>query len=168
MDQLGGITEDLLAQHQPHPGEQTLHPDDRENRTRRFGRRSFITGLTLACGVLINSLVIAIVGEHNTFVSPIGQLFAVLAYVAIAVTAASLIVVGGIERLGRGERSRARENRAAVAANQERLDLLIGLIGPLPGRLNAIEEVIAAVPAFGEGVELGATLRRQYVPDADR
>jgi hypothetical protein len=164
------------------PGEDTqnLRPrpaidsdaDKAEIRTQQVGRRMLIAGIV---GIPMPFLFClgAAVATDNNWGNPGAQLFAVLGVVVLALSFLGLLLAGAAEHRQRPLRTRQRENAGAVDRNRiliermaldhsERLDHIMGLIAPLPGRLNDVDQrldemaaAIKAVPDYGRGVEDG-------------
>jgi hypothetical protein len=168
IDDLGGNTEDLLALHRVLPAETTTHPGDREHRVRRFGRVNYVTGVTLGVAFMMFSLALALVTDHGAFTDPTARLFATLSFVAIMLVATALVLLGGLERLNRPQRSATRQVLAQLAVMREQLDVVLGPALVVPGLLAAIEKrldemtaTIAAVPDYGRGVVDGMQIRNE-------
>jgi hypothetical protein len=170
-DQLGGHSQDLRDLGMPLPAEKTLKPEDRDAEARKFGTRNFRFGIAIMVGGLISALVCAVASDNHLFHQPPATLFAMLALIVIEAIGAILIIVGAHERLARPDRAMTRkmlaqqqENASKVMAqvqeNAEYLETIMGLVSPLPARIQAMERVIARVPKYEEGVLLGAELRK--------
>lgn len=167
-DDLGGNTEDLITLRQALPAEADAQPEDREHRVRRFGRINYITGVVLGTAFMFNSLSMALISNHHAFNNPTGELFAVLSLIAITDLATALVILGGMERLHRPQRSATRQVLAQQAAIMEQLNFVVGAATVVPGRLAAIEQrlddmtgTIRAVPDYGRGVVDGMQIRNE-------
>ncbi len=161
MNDISGRTEDLLALHQPHPAEQAIPIDEREDHTRHFGKVCLGGGLTIGILNIVGSLSATIATESRLVPkTPAGAMLSTVAFVAITAIAAALIVIGGIERLNRPHRSAVRQALAGCSRVEDRLRLVAEQVAPLPGRLAAIERVIDKVPQYPEAVLDGIDLAR--------
>jgi len=175
MQQHGEETEDLRRRT---PIADNLDPPETE--VRRFGRRSLTAGLIIAPGTYVLCLVAAVLSGNKMWTETKGQLFSVLGLITLFTAAAALILIGGVERLQRPLRARQKQgvldidrNRIlierGVVDNQERFDVIMGLLAPIPGRLSAIEEAIVRVPDYGRGVIDGMQVRADALgQDGDR
>lgn len=153
-----------------------------EQLTQRRGNLCLVGGFATIALTLLANLGTVVVYRDQPFPNPQAKLFANLAFVTVMVLGASLVTVGWIERMLRGNRARQIAG-AAIAYDRgeqtdillkrhivdmqedrrefrQQLDVLMGMIGAIPGRLAAIEAALDRVPAYGEGVIQGITLGR--------
>jgi hypothetical protein len=174
VNQPGDSTQDLRA------GQVTgdSDADQAEKHTRRFGRRCLTAGLIIVSFTYLFALTAALLTSNN-WGNQDSQLFAVLGLITLLGGGTALILLGGIELLQRPVRARQRTGAAARDRNRillerlsydshERFDILMGLVGPLPGRLNEMvqrldqmTETIKTVPDYGRGVVDGMQVRNE-------
>lgn len=151
MHQHGEETHDLRRRRPPQDDFDPL-----ETRVRRFGRRSLTAGLIIAPGTYVLCLVAAVLSGNRMWTDTDGQLFSVLGLITLFTAAAALILIGSIERLQRPSRAREQQdsldidrNRVLIERgavdNQERFAVIMGLLAPLPGRLDAAERGLNAL-----------------------
>lgn len=182
----GTRTEDLATIHTAPPGIGT------GERIRRFGRRNYTTGITLAVSNIIGAFVVALLTEGKAFTSVYGVLLATIAHIAVMVLAGSFAIVGA-------QQATAERISADIDRNRRRLDQLAGQVhdqdltvrshvnaatnvfrvvetlperlekleAALTGRLDAVEKAIAKVPDYGQAVLDGIEMHRNAV-DPDR
>jgi len=136
----GENTRDILALRQAHPAEKNLQPGEREDDIRRVGRRDYILGTAVFLGTFVLALVIALISEQRVFETRPGQLFAVMALMALMALGGSLVINGRTERRERNQRASVRVALKEIAEMREQLHLAIGLVAPLPGRLDQTSE----------------------------
>lgn len=181
-------THDLTTLHQPHPAEHGLPPADTEEAIERFSRRALIAGCTLPVFTFGAALTAAILSDISLFTSPAGQLFAVLSVVALISLATGLLVIAGLERIARQQRTLVRRavtrvqvnadiadgNRKAIGRLDYRIANLITAVEQGSADLNAVKdelvqvrEKFAAVPDYGKGVIDGATMRANALGSDD-
>jgi hypothetical protein len=175
-DHTGGTTRDILALGEPHPAEHGHAPDEREDTTRRFGRRCFITGLSVITAAVFGAFALVIATEGPTLINPVAEMFGILTLITLIAAGVSLIVVGGVERLQRAQRASSRRTLGEARRANERLDVFVGTVSALPGRVEALtrevrcmQDALARVPDYGRGVIDGVQVRADALgPDADR
>ncbi|WP_433730760.1 hypothetical protein ACQP2Y_20945 [Actinoplanes sp. CA-051413] len=158
-DTLGANTRDILALGHQHPAEHQLTDDERETRTRKFGHRCFFAGAGIDIAAVVGSLFLTLSTEGPTVVNPTAQMFGVFTLIALIVSGASLVVVSGVERLQRPQRTMARLVLAETRRAHQRLDTLIATLGAIPDRMDTLEKAIEKVPGYTEGVIHGVQLR---------
>lgn len=185
MDDLRQDTRDLLTLDRPHPTEADLADDDRENRTRRYGRWCRRIGLTTIIGAFGTSLAVALLSEHRAFNQPAAQALANLALCAILVAGSIVASAGFQERRERPLRAMMRHMLAAeeqrctehatqsrqIARLQERAEASISdSAGQIQAALFGLQSQVAQVADYGKGVADGLKLGRQGagLDDLDR
>lgn len=158
-DDLGGDSRDLRTRGIPDPAEAALNPADRETRIQRTDRRTLIGGVTIIVGALIGSLSLAIATDGPTFHNPVSQMYGVLTLITIVATGGILIAVGATGRRQRLERAMMRELMRKLQANADRLEVVMGIVAAIPGRLDAVEQALGDVPNYGKGIIDGVQMR---------
>ncbi|HEY6117702.1 MAG TPA: hypothetical protein VI172_17240 [Candidatus Dormibacteraeota bacterium] len=161
IDDIGGTSRDLRTLGLPDPAEAHLKPGDTEDDTRTRGRRSLVIGCTLAGTGLIGSLIAAVIGGYSPSISPNVRLFVTLAVIAMSCAGTGFIVDGLTERRDRVARATAREQIRMIADNTARIDVIMGLVGAIPARLDAMEKTLKDVPDYGKGVIDGVQMRAE-------
>lgn len=175
-DDTGGTTGDILALGLPHPAERNLPADDRETRMRRFGRRALFAGITIHVVTILGALTISISTEGPTLTNPVAQMFGTFVIVVLMAAGAVLVALGGAERLQRPQRAMLRHTLTEARRANERLDVFVGTVAALPGRVEALtrevrtmQDALARVPDYGRGVIDGVQVRADALgPDTDR
>jgi hypothetical protein len=171
----GQQTEDL------HQHTRTPPPGRDETRDRRYSRRALTAGITLGATTYVASLIAAVASDQGMFASRPAQLFGILGLVLLSNLAGALVVLGGTVVQLRSvnvridaaavEAARLRQQVASGAEdNRERFDVLMGLLGPVAGRLDQVaesvgklEHAVAATPGYATGVEHGLKLRKDLI-----
>jgi hypothetical protein len=170
-------------------------PDAAEHRARRTGRRNRAAGITICVGTAIAAQSAAIISQQQMFSNRAAELFAILTLLTLINLGVAFIIIGGIERITRPIRARQKHLTAEVdgvahdkAALEEAMQVALAHHSAVLGRLTAVEEVVAPiseqlaaiherleevqkvidkVPAYGEGVIHGLTLRQDTIGDDD-
>lgn len=158
---LGGDSRDLRALGIPEPAEMHLQTRDRETRIRRTDRWALISGVTIIVGALLGSTGLAVATDGPTFHNPIAQMYGILTLVTLVAAGAILIAIGATGRRQRLERAMMRELMRKTQGNVERLDVVMGIVAAIPGRLDAVEQALDDVPNYGKGVIEGVQMRQE-------
>lgn len=142
----GTRTEDLGAIQPAPPGSQ---PTDRHLRC--WGRRNYITGITLAIADVVAALVMAMLAEDKAFTDPDGRLFANLTCIIIMALAAGLIVAGAQQTITANSLTAIAATRTDTARNRRRLDQLNDEVHELAAQTRAaINRLADTIDARGE------------------
>lgn len=153
MHERGTTTEDLRSVRSPAPA----NPADLEEKaTRRFGRRNYITGISIIVGTVLSCLIFRILGGSHMYDSPTAQLFGTLGILSSLLLGTTLALAGAAERKHRPERAATRDILVAADRNRirieqltqdtdERLQVVMGLLAPVPGRLDLNSERLARI-----------------------
>lgn len=157
-DQPGETTTDLLALGEPLPDEHGLRADEREDHIRSRGHRNRILGPTIIASTVIASLCVALLAENGLFSDRVAQLFAILSTLGLFLGGAMLTLAGSLEMMGRSSRAMTRKAYALATENAVTLKTVMGLVAPLPGRVELNGERIAAV-------ERGMSDLAAYLPE---
>jgi uncharacterized membrane protein len=159
-----------LALGQQHPAEQGLPASDREAHTRRWGNRLLVGGTTILIAAIIVTLSVATLYGTGAWGCEDGRLFATIALTFIDTLGAILATVGFLERRDRSHRAATRQAIQRQKDTVAQLELLVGLVSALPGRLSAledragtIEKAIEQLPNYGQGVIDGAQMRANVI-----
>jgi hypothetical protein len=158
--QPGETSREMRTLGRPNPAERNLDPHVHETAIQTTGRRHRWTGAGILAGVFVTSLTAAFLADGQVFHAQNAQVFAFLSLAAVLVTGALFLTSGLAERRQQHQRAVARASLAKADAIEERVDLIVGLVSPIVGRLAAIEEALEKVKQFEDGVELGADVRR--------
>lgn len=165
---LGGGTQDLLALQRDHPAERDIPEDAREAATQAWGKRSLRIGCYLTAGSFFGALISAVLTENQIFHTRAGAIFGILAFLAVAIVGAAFIAAGNAERMHRPMRALSRQILLEGQARDEQIGLLVDMVSQIPHRLAAIEEVVAKVPGYTEGVMEGAELAKAVFGEETR
>jgi hypothetical protein len=182
MAEVGETTRDMRTRGQLNPAERDLDPHIRETAVQTTGLRHRRAGLAILLGAPATGLAAAYLAEGQVFHQQNAQIFAFLALVATIAIGVTYLASGLSESRGRHGRALHRQIlaeqqkfRVEHAEDRERLDLVIGLVSALPGRLDALagrldalERAIDKVPAYGDGVIHGMTLRNDAMGPESR
>jgi hypothetical protein len=138
-----------------HDEQETRDHAREENNVRRFGTICLIAGILLIPLTYLAFMSVEVVTANDAADSD-DLVFAFLGILTLALGGTALIILGGMERLHRPVRKRQRYNSTAVndlrvligasaEDSYDRFDVWLGIAAAIPGRLEAIEEALAAV-----------------------
>lgn len=171
---VGHTTRDVLALGHPHPAEATLPAKEHEAVIRRLGTWWTISGAAVLVLAVIAALAVALADRHSFLTSPTGALFTHLAGMLLAAIGTSLFVAGLMERIQQPQRTLIRHAMTRALANADVLEELSETMQRVSDAMVALsvgmaklEEVVASLPDYGQGVIDGAQMRTNALYSED-
>lgn len=158
-------TSDLLTMRHPIPGETTQpkpRMPEREQLNRRYGRIALTAGTTT-----ITTTIGAVGLTPDHIISAVPHLAGEVIVMTALLTGFTGIILWGMEALMRYNRTLMRTVLTRIDAQDATLRELINGIEPFDDRLKAIEEKIAGVPDYAQGLFDGAAMRRTVIGPED-